>query len=249
MIASTDLAMALDPVVMAQAAGIEPDPWQAQLLRSQSQRILLNCSRQSGKSTSTAVLAMHTAIYEAHALILLLSPGLRQSGELFRKCLDIYRALGRPVAPEAESALRLELENGSRIVSLPGTEATVRSFSGVKLLIIDEASRVEDALYMAVRPMLAVSGGRLVLLSSPWGTRGFFYEAWKQRAQWDYYQIDATQCPRITQAFLDEEKETLGEFWFRQEYMTEFLDAAGAAFRSEDIDRIIGRDIETWSLM
>jgi hypothetical protein len=246
--ALSSLAMRLDPVQMARAAGIEPDPWQCQLLRSQAQRILLNCSRQSGKSTVAAALAMHTAIYEPGAPILLLSPSQRQSQELFRKCLDVYRALDRPVAPEAESALRLELENSSRIISLPGKEATVRSFSGVRLLIIDEASRVEDGLYMAVRPMLAVSGGRILLLSSPFGTRGFYWEAWKHRADWDYYEIDATQCPRIAPEFLEEERETMGDWYFQQEYMCKFLDSAGAAFRSEDIERIIQRDIEIWDL-
>jgi len=243
-----DLAMRIDPVCMVESAGIEPDEWQARLLRSQASRLLLNCSRQSGKSTTTAALALHTAMYEANSLTLLLSPGLRQSQELFRKCLDIYRALSRWAPPEAESALRLELENGSRIVSLPGTEATVRSFSGVKLLIIDEASRVEDALYMAVRPMLAVSGGRLVLLSSPFGTRGFYWEAWKNRAQWDYYEVDATQCPRISPEFLEEERETMGQWWYEQEYMCKFLDALTAAFRSEDIERIIKPGVEQWSL-
>jgi len=240
--------MALDPVQMARAAGIEPDPWQCDLLRSQAQRILLNCSRQSGKSTVAAALAMHTAIYEPGAPILLLSPSQRQSQELFRKCLDVYRALDRPVAPEAESALRLELENSSRIISLPGKEATVRSFSGVRLLIIDEASRVEDGLYMAVRPMLAVSGGRILLLSSPFGTRGFYWEAWKHRLQWDYYEVPAEECPRISKEFLEEEEETMGEFFFEQEYHCKFLDAAGAAFRSEDIDRIVKKDITTWEL-
>lgn len=247
MLASTDLAMALDPVRMAQQAGIEPDPWQARLLRSRAGRILLNCSRQSGKSTTVATLAVHTAFYEP-GTILLLSPGLRQSQELFRKCLDVYRALDRPFPAENESALRLELENGSRIISLPGTEATVRSFSGVKLLIIDEASRVEDELYMAVRPMLAVSGGRLVQLSSPFGTRGFFWEAYKHRAAWDYYEVPATECPRISPEFLEEEKETMGEWWFLQEYMCKFMDAITAAFRSEDIEKIVKPGVETWNL-
>ncbi len=76
--------------------------------------------------------------------------------------------------------MTLRLENGSRIVSLPGTEGTVRGFSGVALLIVDEASRVDDALYHAVRPMLAVSHGKLVLLSTPWGKRGFFYREWAE---------------------------------------------------------------------
>lgn len=248
MIASTDLAMALDPVCMSRTAGIEPDPWQARFLRSQATRVLVNCSRQSGKSTTTGSLAVHTALYEPDSPILLLSPSLRQSGELFRKCLEVYRALGRPVPAEAETALHLELGNGSRILSLPGKEGTVRGISKVKLLIIDEASRVPDELYIAVRPMLAVSGGRLVLLSTPFGTRGFFWDAWKHRDRWDYYEVPATECPRITPEFLEEEKENMGEWWFLQEYMCQFMDAQTAAFRSEDIDRIVDREVEQWAL-
>ena len=238
--------MRLDPVVMMRQAGIEPDDWQARLVRSRAGRILVNCSRQIGKSTTVASLADHTAFYEPESLILVLSPTQRQSGEFFRKCLDVYRALGRPVPAEAENALSLELDNGSRIVSLPGKEGTVRSFSGVKLLIIDEASRVADALYRSVRPMLAVSGGRLVVLSSPFGTRGFFYEEYLRRDKWDYYEIPATECPRITPEFLDEERESMGQWWFDQEYMCQFLDAESAAFRSQDIERIVSREVETW---
>lgn len=243
-----DLAMRLDPVCMAQAANITLDDWQSDAVRSISPRMLLNCSRQTGKSTTTSVMAVHTSLYEPGALTLLLSPSQRQSQELFRSCLSVYRALDRPVPPEAESALRLELENGSRIVSLPGKEGTIRGLAGVKLLIIDEASRVPDDLYMAVRPMLAVSGGRLVLLSTPFGTRGFFWEAWKNRKDWDYYEVDATQCPRISPEFLEEEKRTMGDWWFTQEYMCKFLDAQTAAFRAADIDRIIGPEVETWAL-
>jgi len=244
-----DLAMRLDPAVMAQQAGIVLDDWQERLVQSQAQRLLVNCSRQSGKSTTTAVLALHTALYEPRSLVLLLSRAQRQSSELFRKCLDVYHGLGEQVdEAKAESALRLELPNGSRIVSLPGTEGTVRSFSGVKLLIIDEAARVEDALYLSVLPMLAVSGGRTVLLSSPFGTRGFFWEACKQRHRWDYYEVPATMCPRISAEFLEEMKETMGEWWFLQEFMCQFMDAQTAAFRSEDIERIVSQDVLTWQL-
>jgi hypothetical protein len=94
---AVDLAAALDPVVLARQAGLVPDEWQAHVLRSTAPRVLLNCSRQSGKSTISALLALHTALYTPSALVLMLSPSLRQSAELFRKCLDLYRALGRPV--------------------------------------------------------------------------------------------------------------------------------------------------------
>jgi hypothetical protein len=67
-----DLALALDPVLLARRAGIDPDPWQAEVLRSTAPRRLLNCSRQSGKSTVAAVRAVHVALYEPGSLVLLL---------------------------------------------------------------------------------------------------------------------------------------------------------------------------------
>ena len=194
------LACALDPVVLAEAAALVPDDWQAGLLRSSPPRLWLNASRQSGKSTMVAVQAVHTAVYRPRSLVLLLSPGLRQSQELFKKSLTVYRALGRPVSAQVESALRLELDNGSRIISLPGQEQTIRGYSGVALLAIDEASRVPDDLFMAVLPMLAVSRGRLVAISTPWGTRGWWHEA-SRSGDWERRTADGREV-KIGKAWL-----------------------------------------------
>src|SRR5918997_5874065 len=154
-----DLRLALDRAEFARALGLEPDPWQERLLRSSSDRVLLNCCRQSGKSTMTGLIALHRALYVPGTLLLCLAPTLRQSQELFGKVLGFYRDLDRPIPAQAERKLSLELENGSRIVTLPGTDKTIRGFSGAALLVVDEASRVADELYFAIRPMLAVSGG------------------------------------------------------------------------------------------
>jgi hypothetical protein len=140
---AADLAAGLDPCVLAQRAGFQPDDWQASVLRSAAPRLLLNCSRQSGKSTVAALLGMHTALYDAGALVLLVSASLRQAAELYAKCVAVYRALGRPLPTTTETALRLDLANGSRIISLPASEQTVRGFSAARLLIEDEASRVD----------------------------------------------------------------------------------------------------------
>src|ERR671919_999621 len=170
-----DLKLALDRRAFARALGLEPDGWQGDLLRSTAPRVLLNCSRQSGKSTMSGVMALHRALYHPGSLILCLAPALRQSQELFGKVLGFYRDLGRPVAPQAERKLSLELENASRIVTLPGSEKTIRGFSGAALLIVDEAARVDDELYFAVRPMLAVSGGVLLILMKPACKTAAFY--------------------------------------------------------------------------
>jgi hypothetical protein len=235
-----------DPARLLTAAGMAPDPWQERLLRAPPARALLLCSRQASKSTAAAALALRTALLRPHAPVLLLSPSLRQSGELFRKVLDLFGALGRPVGVAAEGALRLELVNGSRVVSLPGDEKNIRGFSGVALLLIDEAARVADALYCAVRPMLAVSQGQLVALSTPFGKRGWFHDAWHGEGAWERVQVTAAQCPRIPAAFLAEERRALGERWFRQEYECSFEDTVAAVFAYADIQAALSSEVEPW---
>jgi hypothetical protein len=225
-----------DAVELFRATGQEPDDWQRDVLISRAQRVLMNCSRQSGKSTVAAAIGVHEALSAAGALVLLLSPSLRQSQEFFRKVLDVYRAAGRPILADTENRLTLELANGSRVISLPGTEKTVRGFSGVRVLLVDEASRVEDTLYHSIRPMLAVSGGRLVALSTPWGRRGWWYEAWRSDEPWERYEVPATACPRISPEFLESERKALGPLFFESEYLCRFTDNEQTVFRSIDIE-------------
>jgi hypothetical protein len=227
------------------AAGMTPDAWQSALLQSDWQRALLLCSRQAGKSTVTGALATHTAQYEPGSLTLLLSAAQRQSGELFRKVKDFYHALPERVPVKQESALQMELVNGSRIVALPGKEETIRGYSGVDLLVVDEAARVKDALYYSVRPMLAVSGGRLIALSTPFGKRGFFHQEWTEGgSSWHRTMITAYEVPRITAEFLEEEKRALGSFWFEQEYLCIFKESTDSVFSYDDIASAFSDDVE-----
>lgn len=238
-------AIRRDRAEVFRRAGMTPDPWQARQLRSSADRVLLLCSRQAGKSTTAAGLALGEALLTPKATVLLLSPSQRQSGELFRKVTTQYHALGRPVGVASETATQLVLVNGSRVVSLPGTEQTVRGFSGVRLLVIDEASRVQDSLYFAVRPMLSTSRGRLVVLSTPFGRRGFFFEEFENGGPaWDRVRVTADQCPRIPADFLEEERRALGPRWFNQEYHCSFEDAVDAVFSQADIAAAMRPDVK-----
>ena len=225
-----DLRLALDRVAFTEKLGIVPDGWQEDFLRSSADRVLLNCSRQSGKSTMSAMIALHRALYHPGSLVLCLAPALRQSQELFGKVAGFYRDLGRPVAPQGERKLSLELENGSRIITLPGSEKTIRGFSGATLLLVDEASRVDDGLYYAIRPMLAVSGGRLMMLSTPAGRRGVFHEEWTNGEGWERYEIPAEEVPRIPPGFLAEERAALPAFIYEQEYCCRFIETEDQLF-------------------
>lgn len=187
----------------------------------------------------SAVVALHEAMHNAAALVLCLAPSERQSKELFSKITNFYRELGQVLPTDSYRKLGMQLANGSRIEALPGTEKTIRGFSGVSLLLVDEASRVDDGLYYAVRPMLAVSGGRLLMMSSPAGRRGIFYEEWSEGERWERFEVSADDVPRISPAFLAEERRALPDRIFRQEYGCEFLDLDDQVFGSDLIESAI----------
>jgi Terminase large subunit, T4likevirus-type, N-terminal len=227
------------------ALEFEADAFQREVLCSGARRGLLNCTRQWGKSTVTAAKAVYQARHFADSLTLVVSPSARQTGEFIRKAAGFLRKLKIRPKGDGDNEISLVLPNRARIVGLPGSEATVRGFSSVSLLLVDEAARVSDELYLAIRPMLAVSDGALWLMSTPFGKRGFFYEAWANGGPaWTRIRASATECPRIGRKFLEEERATMGERWFRQEYLCEFEDTLSGVFSRDLMDRATTDEVE-----
>jgi Terminase large subunit, T4likevirus-type, N-terminal len=239
-----DFARALDPVLLARDCELDPDPIQADLLTTSSRRVLVNCCRQWGKSSITALVALHECLYAAPARVVLVSPSQPQSTELFKKVHDYWvKLLGAPHARQ-ESLTRMELANGSRIISLPGSEKTVRGYSAT-LIVIDECARCSDELISAVRPMLAAStSGRFIALSTPAGKRGWYFEQWTRGDNWHRVMVKASECPRISPAFLEEEMSALGPLLYGQEYCCEFHDAETSVFSRELIQAALTDDFE-----
>lgn len=234
-----------DPCGLQAAGGQAPDDWQRKILENTSDDLLELVCRQGGKSTTAAAKALHTALYEPGSLVLLSGPSLRQAQELFYKCIYLHRVTNEIVATDNLSALRLELANRSRIVALPGVEATIRGYSGPRLVILDEAAWIPDSLFFALTPMLAVSGGQLICMSTPGGKRGWFYGEWTEgRDDYTRVKITAAECPRITDDFLKRERRRMPSSVFQSEYFCEFTDAIDSVFRFADIEAAFSDDIE-----
>jgi hypothetical protein len=227
--------------------GFEPDAKQTAVLESSAKRGILNCTRQWGKSTVAGIKAVHRAFSAAENLVIVASPTERQSAEFLRKASEFISRLGIRTRGDGKNSASLLLPNGSRIIGLPGKEGTIRGFSAVSLLVIDEAARVPDAVYKALRPMLAVTDGDLWMLSTPAGKSGFFYENWDQGGEWERTAVPATECPRISAKFLEEERKQMGDAWFRQEYLCEFVDNGQNMFRRDTVMRAFD-DIEPLGL-
>jgi hypothetical protein len=241
---ANDMRRALDPTYLMREIGMQPDPWQEAVLRSDARNMALLCSRQSGKSTTCAVLACHQALYDP-GLILITAPAQRQAQELFIKVRDTYRELSNVPRVVSESAMRMHLANGSRVIAIPGTADTVRGFSGVKTVIVDEAAWVSDNLITALRPMLATTNGRFIALTTPYGKRGFFWEAWEHGGpRWWRMTVTADDCPRISREWLDDARETMGEWKFQQEFYCEWIDNDEQLFPSELIEAALSSEVQ-----
>jgi len=232
-----DVRTGLDAVGFARRRlGFEPDELQAQVLRSRSKRLLLNCSRQWGKSSVCAIAALYRAWYRPGSLVVVTGPSGRQAGEFVDKVREFASRLD--IKPRGDGRNKsLVLPNKSRIVGVPSKQTTVRGFSGVSMLIFDEAAHARDELYLAMRPVLAASGGDLWCLSTPNGKRGFFWDAWSKGGDaWTRISVPATECARISKEFLEEERRTQPDAWFRQEYMCEFVQDCEGLFDMDLVD-------------
>ena len=248
-----DFLRAADPVAVfrdgvrdARNRPVEPDAWQQEVMGSTHPRQLILCSRQSGKSTTIGAKACAGLIYEP-GLYLIVAPSLRQSKLLFRKAAAVYKQLVD--APRIVSATKteLELDNGAQLIALPGDDdATIRGFSDPRAIYIDEASRVKDEVFAALTPMLAVSGGQLVCMTTPYGRRGWFFEAWEGSDAWQRTRITAADCPRMTPEFLEAERGEIGDWRFRQEYLCEFVDTEEQFFSSDLIEAMVDNTLEAW---
>jgi len=229
--------------------GVEPDPTQMELLQSGAQRVMLNCSRQWGKSTVAALMATHHAATRNDALVIVASASKRQSNELLDKIERYLKKIDMFVGGDGVNVPSAVLKNGSRIVGLPGRDDTSRGFAA-SLLLIDEAARVTDAMYKSLRPMVATTGGTIWLMSTPNGKQGFFYEEWEYGGdEWTRVSVAATECPRIRKEFLEEERGSLGPEWFRQEYMCEFVSRGTEAFDRELVEAMVDERVTPLGLV
>lgn len=245
-----EIRYALDPVAWAKAEiGFIPDDWQMEVMRAREERLLLNCSRQSGKSSTAAALSLWTALYRPGSLTLLLSPSQRQSNELFGKIGDYMDEMKRPPKLMEDNKLSLRLKNRSRIVSLPSTQR-IRGFSAPKLVISDEASQIPDAIYSALSPMFATAQSyRYVMMSSPFGRTGKFFETYENPDGWRIWTIPANQCSRISKTFLEQERKELGDMLYQQEYECQFHDFINgvSAFNPEDWNKCLSASVPAYN--
>lgn len=222
------------------------DPYQVEMLDSSSPKIIVCGARQTGKSTAAAVKALHEAMFNDDSLILVAGPTGRQSAQVMEKAKSFAGRLALPLAPPDKNCDGFKLPNGSQIISVPATPDTIRGFSNPRMILVDDAAFVDDAVFTeALIPMQALGSTRVMILSTPGAPNGYFFEKWRASdSSWLHVKVDAAACPRIAAKWLSETKEEIGGDRFKREFGCEFVQHPACLISRELAERAIREDIE-----
>jgi len=238
-----------DRVGFARLAGIELEAWQKAVLRSDHKAKILLCGRRTGKSTLAAVTALYRALTTPGFNTIFVAPSLDQAQIPYLMAISMYRYMGRPVPAISERRTGLELSSGSELRAMAAVDRSKRGFSA-DLLVVDEASRIEDAAYYgALLPSITRSTGHVMLMSTLYLNEGFFADTWHATDdEWERTFLTSEDCEYFQKhpERLEMVKSKVPEWYYRQEYLCEFLEDEFSIFRAEDVDRAAraGEDLQ-----
>jgi predicted phage terminase large subunit-like protein len=210
-----------------------------------SQRIILDearrwnvvsCGRRFGKTTLGGNLLADPVLREGKS-VAWFAPTYRLLEEAYNDHKRIYRSVvTRAVQTPAP---RIELITGAAIdywtLDDPSTVARGRKY---KRVVIDEAAmarHLEVAWTEAIRPTLTDWAGDAFFLSTPKGGN-YFKTLWDMAeagGDWARWQMPTSSNPYIPGLEIEAARDSMPSIAFRQEYLAEFVDAAGARVKRE----------------
>jgi len=222
------------------------DSWQEKVLQTKG-NIVLRSGRQVGKSTIISIKAAEFAINNPKKTILVIACVERQALLLFEKILahvyNNYRKLIKK-GKDRPTKHKIQLTNGSVIHCLPTglSGYGIRGYT-IDLLIADEAAFIPEDVWTAVTPMLAITKGKIILLSTPFGKGGYFYRCFSDETFTSFH-ISSEDCPRKNQDFLNQEKKRMSKLQYAQEYLGEFVDELKRFFPTSLIENCMREDFK-----
>lgn len=240
-------ALRSDAVFFARnVLGFEPFPYQEQLLRDPSKRIVACMGRQTGKSTTIAGKAVWFAAAHPGMTTLVVSATMRQSMLMMDKILagiDGSAVLKRSVAYRART--RVRFFNGSWIIALPcGRYGHTLRGHTAHLIILDEAAFIpEDVVANVVLPMVSTTDGWVWMISTPWDKDHIFFKAFSDTGEWSVYHLPSSVNPLIKPGFLEEQRRLIGEERFQMEYEAAFVDDARSYFPMSLLRNCVGESV------
>lgn len=226
-------------------------PYQDLIANDDNSRVLFAAANQIGKSFLLRFLAIHYAVLNPGATVLLVSATLPQSKDLL---LGIRNLLRASVADfdvgdsdnKTEMYLRqYKIINGerrevpdSRIICAPATEGAL-GYS-VDLALVDELGFYEDGehfYFQILQPRTYHTKGRIVVFSNPNGAQGILWKLWNAPS-FSKYRFTFLDCPANSQAEYQRLCEGLTQEQIDSTLDARFTDPEGTFVTAEERDSL-----------
>lgn len=224
--------------------GIKPFPYQAEILEDDSEQIVIVAGRQSGKSMTLAIKALWTAFVKPNEDILILAPTQKQAQIIYDV---IYGMISKSdlfkghIKKFTMSETIFDNESHIRCLTVGKSGTFARGYSAT-MLIFDEAAFIPEEVFVSLEPAFAVRGKQMILSSTPYGKRGFFWQIYSQHllnkdSKTKVHRFKSEENRILKKDFLIQERQRMTEVQFRQEYEAEFIDEVGLYFPIELVMR------------
>lgn len=162
-----------------------------------------------------------------------MAPNYSQATAAWRELKALAAQIPGKVIREEDR--RIALPGGGEITVKSAEAPTALRGDGLDLLVVDEAAFIAgDLFYSELRPTLSDRKGRALIISTPNGY-DWFHDAYQRgqegRDDWQSWRFPTVDNPLIDPAEVAAAREMMPERAWRQEYLAEFVDSAGAVFR------------------
>jgi hypothetical protein len=203
------------------------------------------CGRRWGKSMAVAVDLASCAIAMPHSAQMVVSPTYDQSRIIFSylKRFAQSPALDKACRIVHTPQPQIAFGDSEILIRTAGDDGRNLRGHGVARIVVDEAAFVRAEIISSVlMPMLADSGRRMIMISTPFG-RNYFYKASLQGSgnaserneRFASFNFPSSLNPYISADYIEAQRKELPEPQFRSEYMAEFIDDSASVFSWEAI--------------
>jgi len=171
---------------------------------------------------------------------------------IHEQCIDIFREIyhrTESLIKSSKNEKEIILITGGRIIFRSAdTPSTLRG-KGFSLVIFDEMSFAKDGAeeaWKVIRPTLVEKGsGRFLGISTPNGFNYFktLWDEMEKNSDWYTIQHDYSCSPHLSPEEIAKVRLEMPEGAFRQEFMAQFVQAAGSLFKAEWLQNIFVDEI------
>jgi len=203
---------------------------------SKNRKFHVNKSRQMGFSELILRILQYDAfsIHKGGKIIIMAGTASRTTKDIMNRLYQLFSNIRHTVKRHDNNVI--ELTNGTQFLGLPANPDSIRGFTKIDAILLDESASwdlISDQKVLdSVMPIVNTNKSMLYMISTPKGMRGFFYNIDKEREpDFDYFTYSIYEA--VDHIYTIQECEDMlkdNSIDTEQEYLNKFTSSRNSIF-------------------